>query len=158
MKMYFSGGIFFALILKTLKPVSLETDEYISDPKYAAYTTVMEDLLKEFWPVAIFLVISVVSTLRNASKQSKQEVNDTQPHVDSRVFSEEEMCDNFKTPSPAKAESRCSQAGKRVFTASVADEVSDVSAPTRAAKVSLKGKSDVKKAFIYSEILNRKYT
>ena len=46
MKMYFSGGIFFALILKTLKPVSVETDEYISDPKYAAFTTVMEDLLK----------------------------------------------------------------------------------------------------------------
>lgn len=46
MKTYFSGGIFFALILRALKPVSEETESYIEDPKYPSTLLVMEDLMK----------------------------------------------------------------------------------------------------------------
>ncbi len=46
MKTYFAGGIFFALILRSLKPISEETESYIEDPKYPSTLHVMEDLMK----------------------------------------------------------------------------------------------------------------
>ena len=119
----------------------------------------MEELLNEFWPVAIFIAIGVISAIRNASKFSQQgngEAN-KQPWDYNAPNPDEEVDEELLRPTSDKANPRHSE-DNRAVTTSVADEASAVSAPERGAKVALKGKSDVKKAFIYSEIFKRKYT
>ena len=128
----------------------------------------MEDIWKEFWPAAIIIVISIVSGIRNASKtnQRKQDAQPTQPHTLDENFPEVEI---FESPveyssSSAKPQQpinnrRASKANATTApTVSKPAEAPEASVAERGAKVALKGKSDVKKAFIYSEIFNRKYT
>ncbi len=118
----------------------------------------MEEFWKEFWPVAVFIVICIISVMRNASKLSQSGgVADNQPGEQSQSYSEAETCDNFKSNLSDKAKPRHSE-GNRAVAASTADDPHTVSVAERGAKVPLKGKSDVKKAFIYSEIFKRKYT
>jgi hypothetical protein len=118
----------------------------------------MEELLKEFWPVVIFIAISVISAIRNASKSSQQGNGaEKQPQDYSVTSPEEDAYDNPQTLLSDKAKTRRPE-GNRSVTTSVADDAPVVSASERGAKVPLKGKSDVKKAFIYSEIFKRKYT
>ena len=125
----------------------------------------MEDLLKEFWPVALSLVISVVSYVRNDAKM-KQSKNDTEqhPHTLDENFPQVEYTDAPIRPFADAIKPKCTsdnkhRNNKNVSGASVTKPVEPVETTVaeRGAKIALKGKSDVKKAFIYSEILNRKY-
>ena len=118
----------------------------------------MEEFLKEFWPVAIFIAIGVISAIRNASKSSQQGNGaEKQPWDYNTPNPDEEVGEELLCPTSDKAKPRRSE-GNRSVTTSVADDAPVVSASERGAKVALKGKSDVKKAFIYSEIFKRKYT
>ena len=124
----------------------------------------MEDLLKEFWPVALFVVISIISYARNDAKAKKAaEEQPTPPHTLNENFPTVEVFEHSATADATKRSSNYST--ERVKKATTAtqkatikgNESQKAAVHTRGAKVALKGKSDVKKAFIYSEILNRKY-
>ncbi len=122
----------------------------------------MEDLLKEFWPVALFFVISIVSYVRNDAKmkQGKKEGQQMQPHTLDENFPEVEIVEPPFTPYSQTKKTLPSFGDKCVKEKSPSSgSVNSLKAPVaeRGAKVALKGKSDIKKAFIYSEILNRKY-
>lgn len=125
----------------------------------------MEDLLKEFWPVALFFVISIVSYVRNNNAKMKQSENEMQPHNLDENFPEIEVAEVSSTYSHSASKPRRPIENKRVNKENtlLKSGVQPVAAPPvpsagdRGAKVAFKGKSDVKKAFIYSEILNRKY-
>jgi hypothetical protein len=124
----------------------------------------MEDLLKEFWPVALFVGISVISYLRNESKAAKGTAEAQQPHTLDENFPNVEYVDAPVRPSsnavkPQRTNNNKCTKSDNVHGRSTTKSVESVetAAATRGAKIALKGKSDVKKAFIYSEILNRKY-
>ena len=127
----------------------------------------MEDFLKEIWPVAIFLAISVISGIRNASKTSerKQDAQQPQPHTLDENFPEVEILESPIAYSSATVAPRPSSEKRRtgkgnVSAANVTKPAESPAPPAaeRGAKIAFKGKSDAKKAFIYSEIFNRKYT
>lgn len=127
----------------------------------------MEDLLKEFWPIALFFVISIISYVRNDAKmkQGKKETRETQPHTLDENFPKVEYVETQAAPSLDVVDSRKPLEKKRIDDKKISPK--SISAPIhlseetplvkRGVKVPFKGKSDVKKAFIYSEILNRKY-
>lgn len=123
----------------------------------------MEDLLKEFWPVAIFVVISIISYARNDAKAKKAAEKQPAPHTLNENFPTVEVLEHSTTANDAKL--KPNYGTERVKKATTATEKAETkvaesqksAVPTRRAKVALKGKTDVKKAFIYSEILNRKY-
>ena len=119
----------------------------------------MEELLNEFWPVAICVAIGVISAIRSASKFSQQGSGEAnkQPWDYNTPNPDEEVGEELLCSTSDKAKPRHSK-GNRAVTTSVTDDAPVVSASERGAKVALKGKSDVKKAFIYSEIFKRKYT
>lgn len=122
----------------------------------------MEDLLKEFWPVALFVVISIISYARSDAKAKKAaKEQPAPPHTLNENFPTVEVFEHSATADATKrsfnyGSERIKKAATEKATTKVA-ESQKATAPTRGAKVALKGKSDVKKAFIYSEILNRKY-
>ena len=127
----------------------------------------MEDFLKEIWPVAIFLAISVISGIRNASKTSerKQDAQQPRPHTLDENFPEVEILEppfmhSTETVKPRKPSGNVRADKGNVSAANVAKPAEAPATPAaeRGAKVAFKGKSDAKKAFIYSEIFNRKYT
>lgn len=126
----------------------------------------MEELFKEFWPVALFAVISIISYARNEAK-TKQDDGDMykpQPETIDENFPEVEVYESSSTPVPDPVKPVCPTNKKLVKKEYVSVkgitkpvETSASSVPERGKKISLKEKSDAKKAFIYSEILNRKY-
>ncbi len=123
----------------------------------------MEDLLKEFWPVALFFVISIISYVRNDAKM-KQGKETSQPHTLDENFPEVELVEPSLT-NPADVVGSLRLSGKKRTNKESASakmpantaETSETSTSGRGVKVALKDRSDAKKAFIYSEILNRKY-
>ena len=124
----------------------------------------MEELLKEFWPVALFVGIGIVSYMRNEAKAKKGEEEAQQPHTFGENFPDVEYVETFSQPSspavrpqPSRGKKNTNNEPSSGKNATKPVEPVETAAPTRGAKVALKGKSDVKKAFIYSEILNRKY-
>ena len=125
----------------------------------------MEELLKEFWPVALFVGISIISYLRNDAKmKQRKEEAQQHPHTLDENFPSVEYTDAPVRPfvdaiKPQRNNSSKRTKSENVSGKSITNSVEPVetAAATRGAKIALKGKSDVKKAFIYSEILNRKY-
>lgn len=127
----------------------------------------MEDFLKEIWPAAIIIAISIFSGIRNASKmpERKQDAQQPQPDTLDENFPEMEVFEppfvrpsETATPLPSFEKRRPSKEYVSVKSATKPIDVPEASVAERGAKVAFKGKNDAKKAFIYSEILNRKYT
>ena len=127
----------------------------------------MEDFLKEIWPAAIIIAISIFSGIRNASKmpERKQDAQQPQPDTLDENFPEVEVFESpfvhpseTATPRPSFEKRRPSKEYVSVKSATKPVDVPEAPAAERGAKVAFKGKNDAKKAFIYSEILNRKYT
>ncbi len=125
----------------------------------------MEDLLKEFWPVALFVVISIISYARNDAKMKKAaNEQPAQPHTLDENFPNVEYIEQPITRSsdavkrrPVNNEKHTSKGNFSVKNNTKNIESYEKATHDCGAKIALKGKSDVKKAFIYSEILNRKY-
>lgn len=126
----------------------------------------MDDLLKEFWPIALFFAISIISYMRNETKvkQQKGDAQQPEPQMLDENFPEVEVFEYPSTHAAKPVNPRQTASKKPVnkeyepakgMIKSV--ESSRTSSAGPRAKVTLKGKSDVKKAFVYSEILNRKY-
>ena len=129
------------------------------------------NFLEEFWPVAFFFVIMGISYARNAAK-IKREASQTPPEVFSEEFPQIDTPENFeevpqrtqnffevfgKQKSEQKRQNRKPAQPSRKST-----ENTPTPAPLNEEKqkerlVSMKNKSEAKKAFIYSEIFNRKY-
>ena len=129
------------------------------------------NFLEEFWPVAFFFVIMGISYARNAAK-IKREASQTPPEVLSEEFPQIDTPENFeeapqrtqnffevfgKQKSEQKRQNRKSAQPSRKST-----ENTPTPAPLNEEKqkerlVSMKNKSEAKRAFIYSEIFNRKY-
>ena len=127
----------------------------------------MEDFLKEIWPAAIIIAISIFSGIRNASKmpERKQDAQQPQPDTLDENFPEMEVFEPpFVRPSetatsrPSFEKRRPSKEYVSAKNATKPVDVPETPVAERGAKVAFKGKNDAKKAFIYSEILNRKYT
>ena len=124
----------------------------------------MEDLLKEFWPVALFIGISIISYMRNEAKAKNGKAEAQQPHTLDENFPSVEYVETISQPSSPAVKPQPSRGNKNVKHEPLPgkktikpDEPVEKATANRGAKIALKGKSDVKKAFIYSEILNRKY-
>lgn len=126
----------------------------------------MEDLLKEFWPVAIFFVISIISYMRNEAKEKQQkgDAQQPQPQTLDENFPQVEIYESPAPPTsdpikPMRSTGKKPASKKYEPATGIIKSVESPQTATaeRGIKVALKGKSDVKKAFIYSEILNRKY-
>ena len=129
------------------------------------------NFLEEFWPVAFFFVIMGISYARNAAK-IKREASQTPPEVLSEEFPQIDTPENFeeapqrtqnffevfvKQKSEQKRQNRKPAQPSRKST-----ENTPTPAPLNEEKqkerlVSMKNKSEAKRAFIYSEIFNRKY-
>ena len=129
------------------------------------------NFLEEFWPVALFFVIMGISYARNAAK-IKREASQTPPEVFSEEFPQIDTPENFeeapqrtqnffevfgKQKSEQKRQNRKPAQPSRKST-----ENTHTPAPLHEEKqkerlVSMKNKSEAKRAFIYSEIFNRKY-
>lgn len=129
------------------------------------------NFLEEFWPVAFFFVIMGISYARNAAK-IKREASQTPPEVLSEEFPQIDTPENFeeapqrtqnffevfgKQKSEQKRQNRKPAQPSRKST-----ENTPTPAPLNEEKqkerlVSMKKKSEAKRAFIYSEIFNRKY-
>ena len=129
------------------------------------------NFLEEFWPVALFFVIMGISYARNAAK-IKREASQTPPEVLSEEFPQIDTPENFeeapqrtqnffevfgKQKSEQKRQNRKPSQPSRKST-----ENTPTPAPLHEEKqkerlVSMKNKSEAKRAFIYSEIFNRKY-
>ena len=125
----------------------------------------MEELLKEFWPVALFVGISIISYLRNDAKmKQRKEEAQQHPHTLDENFPDVEYVETASHPYSPAAKPQPSRGNKNIRkehlsgkNATKPVEPVETTTDERSAKIALKGKSDVKKAFIYSEILNRKY-
>lgn len=123
------------------------------------------DFIEEFWPVAFFFVMMGISYARNAAKMKKEASQGPQevlteefPTVDSEEFPEV----NYEQPGGAAFNYFGQPKQQKKVTPK--REVK-IETPTPAHKeeekkerlISMKNKSEAKRAFIYSEIFNRKY-
>ncbi|MBQ2787684.1 MAG: hypothetical protein IJF00_06990 [Bacteroidaceae bacterium] len=128
------------------------------------------NFLEEFWPVAFFFVIMGISYARNAAK-IKREASQTPPEVlseefpqiDTQEYLEEspQMQQNF-FESLGKQKSEQKRHNKKPAQPSRRSvENTPPPAPQEEERkerlISMKNKSEAKRAFIYSEIFNRKY-
>ena len=129
------------------------------------------NFLEEFWPVAFFFVIMGISYARNAAK-IKREASQTPPEVFSEEFPQIDTQENFEE-SPQKTHNFFEVFGKQkseqkrqnkkpAQPSRKSMENTPPSAPSHEEKqkeklVRMKNKSEAKRAFIYSEIFNRKY-
>jgi hypothetical protein len=129
------------------------------------------NFLEEFWPVAFFFVIMGISYARNAAK-IKREASQTPPEVFSEEFPQIDTPENFEE-APQRTQNFFEVFGKQkseqkrqnrkpAQPSRKSVENTPTPAPLHEEKqkerlVSMKNKSEAKRAFIYSEIFNRKY-
>lgn len=128
------------------------------------------NFLEEFWPVAFFFVIMGISYARNAAK-IKREASQTPPEVLSEEFPQIDTPENFEE-APQRTQNFFESLGKQKSEQkrqnrkpSQPSRKSVENTPPPAPQeeerkerlVSIKNKSEAKRAFIYSEIFNRKY-
>lgn len=132
----------------------------------------MMSFIEEFWPVAFVFVIMGVSYARNSAKakreagQEPDEVLTEQfPAIDSQEEYEnvpDEVGRSFLGLfAPKKKVKEAPQRKRPATSAAAPEKKTPPPAPAEEKKkegrISMKNKSEAKKAFIYSEIFNRKY-
>lgn len=114
--------------------------------------------MEEFLPILIFIIIMIVSFVRNIAKNAgNTERRRRQPAGSfGEAFPQMEILPP-EIPEPKKQTTRT----KKVMSATVKDSAENttenIANDKRGCKVALNCKSDAKKAFIYSEIFNKKY-
>ena len=113
--------------------------------------------MEDFLPILIFAVIMVVSVIRNMTKTTKENRQGTStfgeafPQVD--VLQPEEPEQKEQKRLARKVTMKAAAEEKEAFSDTAEKRTSE----KRGCKVALNGKSDAKRAFIYSEIFNKKY-
>lgn len=110
--------------------------------------------MEDFLPILIFAVIMVVSVIRNMTKENRQGTStfgEAFPQVD--VLQPEEPEHKEQKRPARKATMKAAEEEKEA----VSDTAEKRTSEKRGCKVALNGKSDAKRAFIYSEIFNKKY-
>ncbi len=123
----------------------------------------MEEFIKEFWPVAFVLVAMFVSFLRNSLKV-KEYVPETPPtDTLSEEFPMVEIMEPQRidaVPDISRRSAARSVAPRKKSEQShkpLSKQPSQQAEKPRVPKITMRGKSEAKRAFIYSEIFNRKY-
>ena len=123
----------------------------------------MEDFIKEYWPMAVVFVAMIASSARSVAKNKNTTPQSPSPEVLSEEFPAVELQD---AEQPAAAAVKTAKPARKPFSAdkTVQKPVVNVAQPAGAAsegksgpKITIKGKNEAKKAFLYSEIFNRKY-
>lgn len=113
--------------------------------------------MEDFLPILIFIIIMIVSFVRNIAKNAGNTERRRQPAGSiGEAFPQMEILPP-EIPEPKKQTTRT----KKVMSATVKDSAENttenIANDKRGCKVALNCKSDAKKAFIYSEIFNKKY-
>lgn len=113
--------------------------------------------MEDFLPIVAFIIVMIISVVRNIAKTANKAEGGKQP---ARTFGEVFPQMEILQPEIPEPKTLTTPARKKVST------VADVSVGTtpennasekRGCKVAINSKSDAKKAFIYSEIFNKKY-
>ena len=126
----------------------------------------MEDLLKEFWPIVLFFIVAIFSYVRNDAKiKSRQpKRNHHQPELIMEEFPPVELTDMTHSQYTVAKKPRAAYKNKTANGFAKQNDgkckqKSDVAlvSEKKGVKSMLKNKSEMKKALVYSEIINRKY-
>ena len=123
----------------------------------------MEDFIKENWPVAVVFIAMIISSARSVVKNKNTVPQSPSPEVLSEEFPTVEPQETqqpvevvAKTVSPARKPLSVNKTEQKPVV-NLAQPVTEAPAEKVAPKITIKGKSEAKKAFLYSEIFNRKY-
>ena len=113
--------------------------------------------MEDFLPIIAFIIIMIISVVRNIAKTANKAKGGKQPtRTFGEVFPQMEILQP-EIPDPPKQRTPAKKEIPTIANDSDGCIPENIASEKRGCKVAINNKSDAKKAFIYSEIFNKKY-